>query len=338
MFLRNPVFTLLAVSALALGIGANTGDLHRSSTACCSSRCPMPSPDRLVMLWSTNAIEHRDHEVVSPLDFQDYKKAGAFADVQATFSFLSTATLTSSSGAARQIVASVVSPGTFEMLGRAPILGRTFTSGRRADSLLISYRFWTSTLGSDPERRRARPQHPGPALDRARRHAATTSSSLQRRCSDPSGFTRSESRRVAADAVRRRQRAAHRRRARISSAVSGCCRWSRASSRASAVAQANAEVAGIAAQLSAQYADTNRAVGASVVPLHDQAVGGMRPALMLVLGGVGVGAADGVRESRRTCCSPAAARASARWPCVGARRGAPAADLADARRDRCCWR
>ena len=54
------------------------------------------------------------------------------------------------------------------------------------------------------------------------------------------------------------------------------------------VAQADAEVAGIAQQLAAEHADTNRAVGASAVPLHDQAVGGMRPALLLVLGGVGV--------------------------------------------------
>ena len=53
------------------------------------------------------------------------------------------------------------------------------------------------------------------------------------------------------------------------------------------VAQANAEVAGIARQLAATLPDTNRAVGATVVPLHDQAVGGMRPALLLLLGGVG---------------------------------------------------
>src|SRR4029079_10796490 len=52
-------------------------------------------------------------------------------------------------------------------------------------------------------------------------------------------------------------------------------------------AQANAEIAGIAQQLAATYPTSNRAVGGSVVPLHEQAVGGVRPALLLLLGGVG---------------------------------------------------
>ena len=40
------------------------------------------------MVWSTNAAEHRDRDTVAPLDFLDYRKAGAFADMQATYSFI----------------------------------------------------------------------------------------------------------------------------------------------------------------------------------------------------------------------------------------------------------
>ena len=286
MFRRNPVFTLLAVSALALGIGANTA-IFTIVNGVLLKPLPYAAPDRLVMLWSTNAIEHRDHEVVSPLDFQDYKKAGAFADVQAAFSFLSSATLTSGSGAARQVVASVVSPGTFEMLGRAPILGRTFTAADAANTLLVSYRFWTSTLGSDPN-----------AVGRVLTIQGQPWTVLGVMPNDfvfpyktmlgPSGFTRSSEvdawlpmQFVDANAPRTAGGANLVRGVRLLSVVARL-------KPGVTVAQANAEVAGIATQLSAHYADTNRAVGAAVVPLHDQAVGGMRPALMLVLGGVGV--------------------------------------------------
>ena len=40
-------------------------------------------------------------------------------------------------------------------------------------------------------------------------------------------------------------------------------------------AQANAEIAGIAQRLAAAYPASNRAVGGTVVPLHEQAVGGV---------------------------------------------------------------
>ena len=132
MFVRNPVFTLLAIVALALGIGANTA-IFTIVNGVLLKPLPYCEPDRLVMVWSTNAIEHRDRETVSPLDFLDYRKAGAFTACRRLTASSCSATLTSTSGAARQVVASAVTPGTFEMLGRAPILGRTFTDGRRAE-------------------------------------------------------------------------------------------------------------------------------------------------------------------------------------------------------------
>ena len=46
--------------------------------------------------------------------------------MQATYSFIVGAPLTTAAGT-EQIVATAVTPGMFEMLGRAPALGRTFT-------------------------------------------------------------------------------------------------------------------------------------------------------------------------------------------------------------------
>ena len=122
---------VLAVAALALGIGANTA-IFTIVNGVLLKPLPYGDPDGLVMVWSTNAVEHRDRDVVAPLDFLDYRKAGAFADMQAAYSFIVGAALTTAPGT-EQILATAVTPGMFEMLGRTPALGRTFTPSRSAD-------------------------------------------------------------------------------------------------------------------------------------------------------------------------------------------------------------
>jgi predicted permease len=283
LFARNPVFTALAVAALALGIGANTA-IFTIVNGVLLRPLPYEEASRLVMVWSSNAAEHRDHDVVAPLDFLDYRKAGAFADLQASYSFLVGAALTTSAGT-DQILVSAVTPGMFEMLGRTPAIGRTFTAADTQTAVVVSHGFWQRRLGGDPA-----------AIGRVLTIQNQPRTIVGIMPADfvfpyktmlgPSGFTRSSDvdawlplEFVAAD-TRATGLAPLTRSVRLLSIVGRL-------KPGVTVRQADAEVRGIAGQLASSYPASNRVVGASVVALHDQAVGAMRPALGLLLGGVG---------------------------------------------------
>jgi putative ABC transport system permease protein len=283
MFARNPVFTLLAVGALTLGIGANTA-IFTIVNGVLLRPLPYADPGHLVMVWSTNGIEHREHDVVAPLDFFDFRKAGAFTELHAAYSFLVGAALTSPAGA-EQILVSGVTPGMFEMLGRTPALGRTFTEQEAATAVVVSTGFWRARLGSDPG-----------VLGRVLNIAGQPRTVVGVMPPDfvfpyktmlgPSGFSRSTD--VEAwvplqfvnSNSRQTGHVAMTRDARFLSVVGRL-------KPGVTAAQADAEIAGIARQLAAAYPASNRVVGGTVVPLHEQAVGETRPALLLLLGGVG---------------------------------------------------
>ena len=283
MFHRNPVFTGLAVVALALGIGANTA-IFTIVNGVLLKPLPYGDPDQLVMVWSTNAIEHRDRDVVAPLDFLDYKKAAAFSDMQAAYSFVVGAPLATPAGT-DQIVTTAVTPGMFDMLGRAPAIGRNFTAADMQTAVIVSYRFWRSRMGASPA-----------ALGTVLTIAGQPRTVVGVMPADfvfpyksmlgPSGFSRSHD----VDAWLPLEFVNNNSRATGVAALSRSARFLSVVGRLkpdATVPQADAELAGIARQLSSTYPDTNRVVGSAVVALHEQAVGAMRPALVLLLAGVG---------------------------------------------------
>lgn len=283
MFARHPIFSALAIAALTLGIGANTA-IFTIVNAVLIRPLAYADESRLVMVWSSNSRERREHDAVAPLDFLDYRKAGAFAGLEATYSFLAGVPLTSASGT-DQILVAAVTPGIFPLLGRAPAMGRTFTEAEAATAVVVSHGFWTRHLGGDPA-----------AIGRVliiQNQARTVVGVMPadfvfpyKTMLGPGGLARSYDvdawlplTFVAAD-TRQTGLATLTRGAHFLSVV-GRLR------PGVSVEQADAQVRGVAAQLAASYPLSNSPVGASVVSLHEQTVGTMRPALALLLGGVG---------------------------------------------------
>lgn len=286
MFARAPMFAAMAVVALGLGIGANTA-IFTLVDGVLLRPLPYRSPDRLVMIWSSNQREHREHDSVSPLDFMDFKRASAFSAVDAAYSFVIAGTWNSNSGA-EPVTFTAVTPGLFDTLGRPPALGRTFADSDLQTGVIISHDFWQKRLGGDPAVL-------GRVLNISYQPRTVVGVMPKdfvfpyRAMLGPSGFSTS----IAIDMWFPMSFVDNRSFTRATATAP----LSRQVRMLSVVArlkdgitpdQASSEAQGIARQLAESHPDTNATVGASLVPVHEQAVGSARPALLLLLGGVGL--------------------------------------------------
>jgi len=148
---KQPVFTLVAVLTLALGIGANTAIFSLIYQILLR---PLPYPDagRLVFVWNSYPGINLPQASVSIPDYLDRKtQAPALAD--ATLFTMRTANL-NEGGQPEQLRALAVTPSFFSTLQRAPFIGRGFTEEEakpNADRFaILTHGLWVSHYGADP--------------------------------------------------------------------------------------------------------------------------------------------------------------------------------------------
>src|ERR687894_2079964 len=122
--LKSPGFTLVAVLALALGIGANTA-IFSVVKAVLLSPLPYPEPERLVWVRESNPGADIPDEPASAPNYNDWRtQARSFEGVAA---FSNTAlTLTDAAGEPERLPAVAASANFFQVVGVAPALGRGF--------------------------------------------------------------------------------------------------------------------------------------------------------------------------------------------------------------------
>ena len=152
MLLKAPGFTLIAILALALGIGATTA-MFGVIYAFLLRPLPYAEPERLVMLQSRSTRSGSDMGV-NYLDFRDWKEqARSFADM-AFFNLRWNGNLQSQAGRSETLKTTFTTANLFGLLDVQPILGRNFLpADDEADApkvMLISHRLWLRSFGGDP--------------------------------------------------------------------------------------------------------------------------------------------------------------------------------------------
>jgi putative ABC transport system permease protein len=149
--MKRPGFTLIALIALALGIGANTA-IFSLVNAVLLRPLPFADPDRLVWAWG-NIRNGSNRASVSPPDYLDYRQQNTtFEQFAATFSMPVPLNLTGS-GDPERLTGAGVTGNYFQALGVQPYLGRTFQLENEkpgSDQVaVLSYGLWQKRFGGD---------------------------------------------------------------------------------------------------------------------------------------------------------------------------------------------
>ena len=150
LLLRSPGFTLVAVAALAIGIGANTAIFSVVNTLLLRP-LPYERPDELAVIWEHNLPRDRKNNVASPGNFIHWRELQrSFVDLAAVAGPFNT-TLTGA-GEPEELEVQYVSASFFPLLGVRPALGRPFApeEDRPASRVaVISDRLWKQRFQAD---------------------------------------------------------------------------------------------------------------------------------------------------------------------------------------------
>lgn len=267
MMVKNPGFTVVAVIALALGIGANSAIFSVVNTILLRP-LPYKEPDRLVMVWEDASKHGYPRDTPAAANYLDWREQNQVFDSMAAIadqSFNLTGT-----GEPERINGRRVSSSLFPLLGVEPQLGRAFTAEEDQPGanrvVVMSHSLWQRRFGSD----RNIIDKPLMLNGESYRVIGVMPQHFQFPSRDvelwvPIAFTQQE----AASRGRHYLQVI----ARLKPGVS--------------LEQAQAEMSAIAARLQQQYPDQNTDLGAAVIPLHEHVAGKIKPALLVLLGAVG---------------------------------------------------
>jgi predicted permease len=261
-------FTAVAVITLALGIGANTsifsvvnGVLLRPLT--------FKDPDRLVRVWHVppaKSFPGMTTFSVSAANYLDWERQNHVFEGTAIYTFHGF-TLTGSDKP-EQVDACAATSGFFSTLGVQPMLGRVFSSEEdqpgQSNVVVLSHRLWQEHFGSNPAIVGQNINLDGQSYLVAGVMPANFQFPDFAQMWTPMAWTDKER------AVRGEHHSVVV--ARLKPGID--------------LKQAQAEMNTISSRLEQQYPEDNKGWGAVVVPLHDDLVSDVRPALLVLLGAV----------------------------------------------------
>jgi putative ABC transport system permease protein len=265
----RPGFTLLALAALALGIGACSA-IFSVVDGILLRPLPYPEARRLMWIAGSNLPAGIKEESASGPDFLDWRGQNrSFVDLACYSGWQPVLT---GEGAPERIPGALVSAGFFRVLGIPALLGRTFAPDDDVPGknpvVILSHGIWQRLFGGDPRvlgksiTLNGTPYRVLGVMPATFLFPSTSVSEI---------WTIYDSAALAG----RGRRADH-------LGVIGRLK------KESTLSQADADLNAVAAALESRYPDTNTNWRIVVMSLRDRATGQMKPALLVLLGAVGV--------------------------------------------------
>jgi putative ABC transport system permease protein len=267
MLVRQPIFSSAIVLTLALGIGATTG-IFSVISGVLLRPLPFEAPDRIVMIWQQR-IDAADATVgqVSHPNYRDIRaQTGTLESVAI---FRDTNLTVSEADGAELVPGADVSPDFFRVFKAEPRIGRAFTEHearyRGPKAVIVSDGYWRERLGANPEVL-------GTMLrinDEAHEIVGVA----------PRGFDYPAGARIWVPGQNDDE---------------GCgrgCQMRNVVARLADGASLDAarhQLASLATRLQEQYPESNTGKTLAAAPLRDVIVGDVRPALLILLGAVGM--------------------------------------------------
>lgn len=268
MFVKTPSFSVVAVAALALGIGVNSAIFSVVNTVLLRP-LPYKDPERLMMVWEDSSRHGYPRDTPAPANYADWRDQNQTFEGMAAIADV-TLNLTGA-GDPERLEGRRVSANMFPLLGVEPQLGRTFTADEDKPGtqkvVVLSDALWRRRFSANQN-------IVGQSITLNGESYLVTGvmpAHFQFPSRDdqfwvPLAFTNEQA----------TQRTNHFLQVvgRLRSGVGPT--------------QAQADMTAVATRLQQQYPESNTDLGAVVVPLHENIMGDIKRPLMILFGAVGL--------------------------------------------------
>jgi predicted permease len=150
-FLKRPAFAAIAVITLALGIGANTA-IFSVVNAVLLRPLPLKEPDRLMTFWHSAPAKGLRHLDLNDALFAYYRdRTRTFESIAA---YENGEVALTGNGDPEVLPAAAITYNYFNVLGREPLHGRSFTAQEDTPGnnnvAILSYALWQRRFGGNP--------------------------------------------------------------------------------------------------------------------------------------------------------------------------------------------
>jgi putative ABC transport system permease protein len=264
---RTPGFAAIIVLTLSLGIGA-TAAIFSVLQGVLLRPLPYPNPDRIIQVWTENAVQGWPEDVSSYHNFADWREQSrAFAEMAGYSGSIGTVT---GDGETQEFTGAAVVPTFFDVMGVRAAIGRTLEMADQEEGrpvIVISDELWRQRYSSDPGI-----VGKGIVMNGVSREIVGVMPPAYNAPTPDAQYWVPFPATIAEETGRGSFWMSVR--GRLNPGVT--------------MEEATAEMHTIARRLQEEYPESNERLGITIVPLHEQVVRDIRSALVILMAAVGV--------------------------------------------------